>query len=110
MKTLLMGVGLLSLAFLLGLEQGYSRAAHQQSQAQLNALHVNELERVKLAKALKAANERAVQNIIEVQTQFVEIEKEVIRYVQTPKPAVNCQPNYGQWMQLHNRAAGASAD
>lgn len=105
-----MGIALLSLSFLLGLEQGYSRAAHQQSQAQLAALQVGEALRIKLAKALKAANERAVQNIIEVQTQFVPIEKEVIRYVQTPKPAADCQPDYGQWMQLHNRAAGASAD
>lgn len=104
-----MGLALLSLAFLFGLEQGYSRAAHQQSQAQLEALQVSEALRIKLAKALKAANERAVQNIVEVQTQFVPIEKEVIRYVQAPKPITDCKPDYGQWMQLHNRAAGANA-
>ncbi|MEC4728847.1 hypothetical protein HWQ46_25360 [Shewanella sp. D64] len=90
-------------------DRGVSVTEQEHALKQAEQTRLLNLEREELNKAIRAANARTAEKVIEVQTQFVPIEKEVIRYVETIKPATNpdCQPDHTQWMQLHNRAATA---
>lgn len=76
---------------------------------------INE-QRVELKKQQQAlentvygVEKEAVKQIDDVQTIYVPVEKEIIKYVSTSPPS-RCDNNFSEWVRIHNAAANPYSD
>lgn len=87
-----------------GFKSGKSQTTLQYTQLVQEKNAVITKEQQKLERALLAVKRITAKKITQVEQHFIPVEREVIRYV-SKKERATCQPDYTQWMQLHNAAA-----
>lgn len=105
-KSLIIFVFMVSLmgVYFMGYQSGHNQATvneEQRIQAKDNEIKAKNKE---IEQALLAVKRAAAKKITQVEQHFIPVEREVIRYVSKKEPTA-CQPDYSNWMQLHNRAA-----
>ena len=105
-KLLIIFVFIASLTgiYMTGHRSGYNQATvkyEQRIQAKDNEIEANNQ---KIERALIAVKQHAAKKITQVEQHFIPVEREVVHYVSKKEP-IPCQPDYSEWMQLHNQAA-----